>query len=253
MGVDAEHATDDEAGAAAQQPPLRLHVDHPPRRRGRRGRPSEPARASAERVEVARRVRFERDHERLLVAAVARALRRSRRGTRRPGPGSSPSARPRRAARPSYASASSAVPSAEPSSTTMTRLPSGKSDGASLEIGEQPWEVLRLVVRRDRRRRAGRSRSAAAGAPFASGLDVLSLRKRSTPLVRAPLAEHDRDRLAEDLQVPPERPVRHVEVVELDHLVERDVVAAEHLPEARDARASCRGGALAQPVIWSAS
>ena len=30
-----------------------------------------------------------------------------------------------------------------------------------------------------------------------------------------------------------ERPGRHVAVVEPDHLAERDVVAAEHLPEAR--------------------
>src|SRR5438105_1427358 len=52
--------------------------------------------------------------------------------------------------------------------------------------------------------------------------------------VRTPLREDDRNRLAEDLQVPPEGPVRHVEVVELDHLVERDVVAPEHLPEPGD-------------------
>src|SRR4051812_40467177 len=54
--------------------------------------------------------------------------------------------------------------------------------------------------------------------------------------VRAAPAEHDRDRLTEDLHVPPQRPVRDVDVVELDHLVERDLVAAEDLPQAGDAR-----------------
>ena len=64
--------------------------------------------------------------------------------------------------------------------------------------------------------------------------------------VRRP-AEHQRDGLEDQAEVLPERPVRDVEVVEPDHLLERDVAAAEHLPEAGDARLQLE--ALARPVV----
>src|ERR1700730_11668223 len=54
------------------------------------------------------------------------------------------------------------------------------------------------------------------------------------PELIAAEAQDDRGRPGEELDVPPERPVRDVEVVEPDHLVEPDLIAAEHLPGARD-------------------
>src|SRR5215210_3612352 len=59
-------------------------------------------------------------------------------------------------------------------------------------------------------------------------------RRRSS--VRPPPRKHHWDRLAEDLEVPPERPVRDVDVVELHHLVEGQVVPAQDLPQAGNAR-----------------
>src|SRR5215475_13421110 len=44
-------------------------------------------------------------------------------------------------------------------------------------------------------------------------------------------AEHEWDRLEQQPTIPPQRPGRDVDVVELDHLRERDLVPAEHLPE----------------------
>src|SRR5215210_3309491 len=57
-----------------------------------------------------------------------------------------------------------------------------------------------------------------------------------TSSVDATPAEDGRQRVDQQPDVLPERPVRHVEVVELHHLLERDVRPAEHLPEAGDAR-----------------
>src|SRR4051812_22578420 len=53
-----------------------------------------------------------------------------------------------------------------------------------------------------------------------------------TALVRATLADQARDRLEHELHVAPRRPVRHVQTVQLRHLVERDVARSEDLPEA---------------------
>src|SRR4051812_34654720 len=54
--------------------------------------------------------------------------------------------------------------------------------------------------------------------------------------VRASARYDDRKRSEEQADVVPQRPVRHVQVVELHHLLEWDVGATEHLPDARDAR-----------------
>src|SRR6478609_8310377 len=53
--------------------------------------------------------------------------------------------------------------------------------------------------------------------------------------VRAAAAHDCGQRAGEQLEVAPERPVGHVEVVERDHLGERDVAAAHDLPEAGEA------------------
>src|SRR4051794_5410525 len=47
------------------------------------------------------------------------------------------------------------------------------------------------------------------------------------------LAEHDRNRPRQQQKIRGKRPLAHVLVVEPHHLVERDVVAADNLPEAR--------------------
>src|SRR2546421_13040046 len=47
-----------------------------------------------------------------------------------------------------------------------------------------------------------------------------------------PTLEHCGRRGTEQLQVAPQRPAGDVEIVQPNHLLERDVAAAEHLPEA---------------------
>src|SRR4029450_11193674 len=54
--------------------------------------------------------------------------------------------------------------------------------------------------------------------------------------VRAPLPEHRRDRLEQDRDVHPDRPVLEVVEVEPDESVERQLGAARDLPEAGDPR-----------------
>ena len=78
----------------------------------------------------------------------------------------------------------------------------------------------------------------AADEARAPGEDDTRLPARSSRerLVDAAPAEDRRQRVNQQPDVLPERPVRHVEVVELHHLLERDRRPAEHLPEAGDPR-----------------
>src|SRR4051794_38769375 len=55
-------------------------------------------------------------------------------------------------------------------------------------------------------------------------------------LVRPPSLHHRRQRPQNEPDVLPQRPVRDVEVVELEHLLERDPRATEDLPEAGEPR-----------------
>src|SRR5918992_5296023 len=54
--------------------------------------------------------------------------------------------------------------------------------------------------------------------------------------VRTAAAEDDEDGAQEQADVAPQAPVGDVEVVELDHLLERDGGPSEDLPQARDPR-----------------
>src|SRR5262245_18290329 len=61
----------------------------------------------------------------------------------------------------------------------------------------------------------------------------LSVRLRTRSLAR-PRPEKGGDGAENQLQVVQQRPRRDVDVVEPDHLLERDVIPSEHLPEAGD-------------------
>src|SRR5208282_4488654 len=62
--------------------------------------------------------------------------------------------------------------------------------------------------------------------------------------VSADTPDHRHRGLEHDLEVPPQRPGRHIEIVELHEVVAGQVVAPRDLPQARDARshleAACR-------------
>ena len=103
------------------------YVDHLPGRRARRPRRAGLGDHHRERVEVARRVRLERDHERVVVALLERR-ERSRRETPPRGPGSRQlDELDRHGAGVRGHDVGRAV--REPSSTTITWLPGGKSVG----------------------------------------------------------------------------------------------------------------------------
>src|SRR5947208_7661292 len=55
--------------------------------------------------------------------------------------------------------------------------------------------------------------------------------------------DHCRQRLEDQADVSPERPVRDVQVIELDHFFERDVGPPEYLPEPRYAGREVETGA----------
>ena len=161
---------------------------------------SPPARASARarrdrsssRPRGSRSARRARDRERLAEAAAGRP---------RPGPRFSPSRRARAGSGPGQPSAMSAVPSVEPSSTIRTRPP---GDHSSRRASSSASTRGRFASSS----RAGITKIGPAQAPgaWASGRTFAS--------------KHCRDRLAQDLEVPPRRPARDVQVVELEHLVE---------------------------------
>src|SRR5215217_3223980 len=50
-------------------------------------------------------------------------------------------------------------------------------------------------------------------------------------LVGLPPPEHGRDRAGDESQDAPERPAADVDIVEVEHLAERDAAASAHLPE----------------------
>src|SRR4051794_16350328 len=79
--------------------------------------------------------------------------------------------------------------------------------------------------------------TAAALASSARAGDSLLLTRGRLPAAASDaLAAHEeRHRAQQDLDVGPQRPARDVEVVDLDHLGERDLRGAEHLPRARHA------------------
>ena len=76
--------------------------------------------------------------------------------------------------------------------------------------------------------------------------------RRACAIVSTPPAEDPRDRLEQEPDVPPHRPVGHVQVVELDHLLEGESLPPRtcQRPVIPGTRSSRR---RAQPVIWSAS
>src|SRR3954463_5891815 len=91
-----------------------------------------------------------------------------------------------------------------------------------------------------------RSSSATADAPTATSLSITWLPMKPAPPVTttrcpptfilllpsvgAPRAEHGGERADQEARVLPQRPVGHVQVVELHHLLEGDARPAEHLP-----------------------
>ena len=80
---------------------------------------------------------------------------------------------------------------------------------------------------------AASARAAATSAHAAADPgDQAATRQSQYAPVTAPALQHRRHRPAHQAQVVPQRPVRHVQVVEPHHLLERDLAAAEHLPEA---------------------
>src|SRR5205823_1235868 len=62
--------------------------------------------------------------------------------------------------------------------------------------------------------------------------------------LEAPPGEHVWDGAKQQLEVEPQRPVRSVEIVDLDHLVKGHARGAEHLPEAGHARREVEPPAL---------
>src|SRR3954464_6170172 len=83
---------------------------------------------------------------------------------------------------------------------------------------------------------AERSAPARPAVIFSAPPTLPSQRTSATLIsVHAPPGGHC-DRCAQQqADVGPERPVRHVQLVELDHLLERDVGPAKHLPAAAQA------------------
>src|SRR5260221_5992778 len=63
----------------------------------------------------------------------------------------------------------------------------------------------------------------------------------------ATAGEDDRKRPHDQLDIPPQRPVVHVEMVKLHHLLELDVLSVEHLPNT--CHAGCEVEALACPPV----
>ena len=84
-----------------------------------------------------------------------------------------------------------------------------------------------------------RARSVAGGRNLDLQASALSREENAAeaaplaPSVRTLYREDRRDCTHEELDVPPQRPVRHVEVVEADHLLERDLGAPVDLPRGR--------------------
>src|SRR6185437_13314852 len=100
-----------------------------------------------------------------------------------------------------------------------------------------------IAVRSVRSRRGGGCACAKEPSPaVARGPEPI--RRRS---VRAFPGEDHRDRLREDEEVIRERPVLDVEEVETHVLVEGELAAAAHLPEARDTRGNLQ--AVELPVL----
>src|ERR687891_1291692 len=81
---------------------------------------------------------------------------------------------------------------------------------------------------------------------LASVAVVPRARSKTARLVRRAGAAHGGQRPEDQLEVVQQRPRGHVYVVEPHHLLERDVVPSEHLPEAGDA--GLQGEPVAPPV-----
>ena len=106
-------------------------------------------------------------------------------------------------------------------------------DGATIGSGAIILGGVTIGQRSDDRRGRGRQPATFRKDAIVRGEPA---RIRRARLVGAAPAEDRRQGAQDQAHVHPQRPVGHVDVVELDHLVEGDARAAEHLPEAGDAR-----------------